>query len=617
MGRLYRLRPRVALGGGGDSNVIAAEVFRAGESDGPGTARIFIPVKPGAVPTLADVANVVVETDEGSGFVERAVELTAEGRHPDGSYLALTGWLAVTSIAAATPITARVTLNGSPAVARTTPSGKWGGYVRMSETPHLAGFPPVMLVPTDPDYLRLTRLTGPFDLVSKASLLAEGGQAALYWKRFEDFSGWWRDSNAGSGPYGTAPDEPNPSAWDMCNSLNDDYFAYGDLTNISQWIVAAAGNAFVYGAQVYETCRFNIEGWMMSGQREFLIYGLSVGGTHVYELCKPRIEANLSGDNGFAMFPETAALWGLVTGDPQGSLTIEYYADRYRVLPAYWDVSSGFGTSALLSDPCGSMCFDPREMARPMMCFVWAHRLRLTESYFGGDGHHPADYPQWAEDMYDRALQTGSEGHARKADGTWRDQRCVETMPNPSPPPDTVCDPDYNAIMYINTFMQPMLAMAVIHACAQFGFATAPVVALLEQQWATLWSEFWGIWTYSFGGPPITSNVKSMRNDFDGKCGSQLSGPPPTGTGAAYDVTGMYPAVGAWLYAKTGNATYLTQAVEVFEEGVGIGIGGGNGPTLGEIANPLNGDVSPHGRKCMGENHIFGFAYFPWRNGNL
>jgi hypothetical protein len=590
-------------GGGGDPNVLEAQVRRDLGSNGAGVAQIMVPVPPATIVTVADLDDVVIEIDYGSGFVEQAVELEARGQHPDGSYKVIGGRVDVTSISSGSPLTARVTLSGSPTVARTTVAGAYD-YVRSASDPRLSGHPAVVLIPTDPDYLVTTQLTGPYALQTRAAVVALGGQHELFWERLEDFSDWWWSTSAGSGTYGHAPAGDNTMSVQACNTSNASYPSFGDLTSSTSdfeaWRVALAYvGASVYPFNSYDSGKMMLEAWLSSGN--YAKFGIR-GQAYIAWYANEYIPFQSTGVNGFAAFPDGCAAYYNLNGDPAGKDAIERIADRFfRAVPSYFATPGGspdgygIGYGALLSDAAGTeRGLDQRETARIWQTALAGHRVRSTTTYDGVD-RYAIDYEAEATEIRDRILLTGAENRMLKSDGTWRNARC-----------------DDASGMYESPFMQLMLCLEAMKHIDTFG-ADAALQAAIVDFWDYLYttSGKWGIWDYNFTGAPEdweTATIKSFRQDFGFHCAA-LDSPHPN-NGDASTLTLMYPALPAWLYRQTATAAYLTQADEVFGEGIGTSTTYGSGPTIGEL-----GSGQLVSRKVFGEAQHAVMQYFTYRLG--
>jgi hypothetical protein len=593
LGRLYRIRPHATPVG----TVIAAQVERLRGTNGAGTAHIMIPVAPGVITSTAQLDDVVVKVNS----TEMAVELEALGRHPDGSYSIVRGRVAIASISAGSPITAEVTLGGTPTVARTTVGSQYG-YSRNSADPRNSGYPEVVLVPTSASYLAASQLTGPYAVQTRSAVVALGGQYEVFWERLEDFSDWWWDGSATS-TYGHSPASTNPMAVANCTTANASFPSYGDLTasadDFSTWRQAigfVGGSTYPYNS--YDAGKLLIEAWLATGTTKYLQRGLAYIAWYANEF----IAFQSTGVNGFAAFPDGCAAYYLLTGDVSGKDAIERIADRFfRAVPAYFATPGGspdgygIGYGALAADSAGTeRGLDQRETARILQTALAAHRIRATTSY-DGVTRYACDYAGFADEIRNRVMMAPADGVMRKADGTWRNARC-----------------DDASGFYVSPFMINMLCIELAHYVDQMqGGSDSAVVTALGDFWSWARSTVWGIWDYNFTGAPEdwqTATIKSFRQDFGFHCAA-LDSPHPN-NGDASTLTLMYPTMAAWLYKKTATASYLTQADETFDEGVGTSTTYGSGPTIGET-----GSGQLVSRKVFGEAQYKLMAYFTYRLG--
>jgi hypothetical protein len=584
------------VGGGGGSG-IAAEVQRLRGTNGSGVAHIMIPVAPGVITAVGDLDDVVITVNG----TEMAVELEPRGQHPDGSYSIIGGWCNIASVSAGSPISAEIVLSGTPTVGRTTiGSGKYS-YSRNSAAVHLSGYPEVVLVPTSATYLAASQLTGPFALQTRAAVVALGGQYQVFWERFEDVCDWWETPNAGAGTYGHAPAADNPACWGYCNTTNTDYPIWGDLTtsadDFQSWRLAAAivGSSF-YPGNAYDTGKILIEAWLSTGQTKYLLRGLSRIAVYAGDfLALNGIPYSV---DGYKAFPDGCAAYYLLTGDVLGKNAVEGLNDRFfRSAPGYLAAGTGIGYSAASTDPCGTQIgFDPRESARALQCALAGHRIRSTETFDSVD-HYAANHATNAGAIVTRVLATGA-SRLRQADGTWRNQRCVTQGAG--------CPEG----LYDNTFMDAMLCWELAKYYDQID-ADAAIVTAVADFWSYARTNLWGTWKYSFGGPVFTAEVESFRQNFDGFCNLD---DPEAGMGDSSSITlGFYPTVAAWLYARTSTGTYLTQADEAFDAGVGTGMNAGQGPVMTDYTSGEGPLLVA--RKVFGEAQYHVHPYFTLRLG--
>jgi hypothetical protein len=199
------------------------------------------------------------------------------------------------------------------------------------------------------------------------------------------------------------------------------------------------------------------------------------------------------------------------------------------------------------------------------------HRLRSSVTW-DGTTEFAIDYAAIAGTIKDALLASPADGIAHQSDGTWRTDRCT----------------DVTGQLNLNTFYNALIMVELAKYYEQIE-QDPDIITAVAACWNTIYDTYWGLHGQS---------VESFHNNFDNGC---------LGGGESIDLTLMYPAAAYWLYLRTGTASYLTEADDVFSEGVGIGTGGA--PKEG----PAYDEIGLYARKIMGEAHVHSLIALGWR----